>query len=29
MQLDLSGTQVSRETVQAWQKAKDGRRAMR
>ena len=29
MQLDLTGTGVSRETVQAWQKAKDGRRAMR
>ena len=28
MQLDLTGTQVSRETVQTWQKAKDGRRAM-
>ena len=29
MQLDLTGTQVSREAVQAWQKAKEGRRAMR
>jgi len=28
MQLDLTGTQVSRETVQTWQKAKAGRRAM-
>ncbi len=28
MQLDLTGTQVSRETVQTWRKAKDGRRAM-
>ena len=28
MQLDLRGTQVSRETVQTWQKAKGGRRAM-
>ena len=29
MQLDLTGTGVSRETVQAWQKAKEGRQAMR
>ena len=29
MQLDLRGTQVSREAVQAWRKAKEGRRAMR
>ena len=28
MQLDLSGTQVGRETVQAWRNAKPGRRAM-
>jgi hypothetical protein len=28
MQLDLSGTQVDRETVQAWRKAKSGRKAM-
>jgi hypothetical protein len=28
MQLDLSGTKVSRETVQAWRNAKLGRRAM-
>jgi len=27
--LDLSGTQVSRETAQAWRKAKDGRRVLR
>ena len=27
--LDLTGTQVSRETAQAWRKAKDGRRVMR
>ncbi len=26
--LDLTGTQVSRETAQAWQKAKNGRRVM-
>ena len=29
MQLDLRGTQVSRDAVQAWRKAKEGRRAMR
>ena len=29
MQLDLSGTGVSRETVKAWREAKTGRRAMR
>jgi hypothetical protein len=29
MQLDLRGTQVSRESVDAWRKAKEGRRAMR
>jgi hypothetical protein len=28
MQLDLSGTQVGRETVRAWRNAKSGRRAM-
>ena len=28
MQLDLRGTQVSRETVEAWRDAKPGRRAM-
>jgi Leucine-rich repeat (LRR) protein len=28
-QLDLTGTRVSRETAQAWHKAKDGRRVMR
>jgi hypothetical protein len=28
MQLDLSGTQVGRETVQAWRNAKSGRKAM-
>ncbi len=28
MQLDLSGTQVGRETVQAWRKAKSGRKPM-
>ena len=28
MQLDLSGTQVGRETVQAWRNAKPGRKAM-
>jgi hypothetical protein len=28
MRLDLSGTQVSRESVEAWRKAKPGRRAM-
>ena len=28
MQLDLSGTKVGRETVQAWRNAKSGRRAM-
>ena len=28
MQLDLRGTQVSRETIQTWQKAKEGRRAI-
>jgi len=28
-QLDLTGTQVSRETAQAWRKAKDGRRVLR
>jgi hypothetical protein len=28
MQLDLSGTQVSRDAVQAWRDAKSGRRAM-
>jgi hypothetical protein len=29
MQLDLTGTGVSRETVKAWREAKSGRRAMR
>jgi hypothetical protein len=29
MQLDLRGTEVSRESVDAWRKAKEGRRAMR
>jgi hypothetical protein len=29
LQLDLTGTQVSRETAQAWRQAKDGRRVMR
>ncbi len=28
-QLDLTGTQVSQETAQAWRKAKDGRRVLR
>ena len=28
-QLDLTGTQVSRETAQVWRKAKDGRRVLR
>ena len=28
MQLDLRGTQVGRETVQTWRKAKEGRRVM-
>jgi hypothetical protein len=28
-QLNLTGTQVSHETAQAWQKAKDGRRVLR
>jgi Leucine-rich repeat (LRR) protein len=28
-QLDLAGTQVSRETAEAWRKAKDGRRVLR
>jgi hypothetical protein len=28
MQLDLTGTAIRRETVQAWQKAKTGRRAL-
>jgi hypothetical protein len=28
MQLDLSGTQIGRETVQAWKNAKSGRKAM-
>ena len=29
MQLDVQGTRVSRETIEAWRKAKPGRRAMR
>src|SRR5262249_24568738 len=29
MQLDLTGTQVDRETVQTWRSAKPGRRALR
>ncbi len=29
LQLDLTGTQVSEETTQAWRQAKNGRRVMR
>jgi hypothetical protein len=29
MQLDLTGTQVDRETVEHWRSAKPGRRALR
>jgi hypothetical protein len=29
LQLDLTGTQVSGETTQAWRQAKNGRRVMR